>query len=213
MILHGLRTDKKIFFSSDRGNYLSQSSIPAKFKIYNYAGTHSDIYSVDINSREIERITDMPNSDQFAPVAGPEDKQILFISDYNGINNIYKKRIVLKDNDTVKNITQLQPVPITNSLNGLYQLSISKDGKKLVFSSLYKGSYNLFLMNSPFDIKLDTNKLVPTIYVASTNKNESMVEEISDKAVHQVDSVQFDTTGLIICCKGYCQIIRRFSAD
>jgi Tol biopolymer transport system component len=185
---------KKIFFSSDRGNYLTESSIPDKFKIYNYTDTHSDIYSIDINTKAVQRITNMPNSNQFAPVAGPEDKQILFISDCNGINNIYKKRIALNGKDTVKDIAQLQSVPITNSLNGLYQLSISKDGKKLVFSSLYKGSYNLFLMNSPFDIKLDTNKLVPTIYVSSTNKNESMVEEVSSKAIHQVDSIQADTT-------------------
>lgn len=185
---------KTIFFSSDRGDYLTQASIPAKFKIYNYKDTHSDIYSIDINTRAIQRITNMPNSNQFAPVAGPDDKQILFISDCNGINNIYKKRIFLNSKETVKDIAQLQPVPITNSLNGLYQLSASKDGKKLVFSSLYKGSYNLFLMNSPFDIKLDTNKLVPTIYISSANKKESMVKEVSDKAIHQVDSVQSDTT-------------------
>jgi len=184
---------RKIFFASDRGNYLTQSSVPANFKIYNYTDTHSDIFSVDITTKAIERITNMPNSNQFAPVAGPEDKQILFISDCNGINNIYKKRIVLSSKDTVKNITRLQSVPITNSLNGLYQLSISKDGKKLVFSSLYKGSYNLFLLNSPFDIKLDTNKLVPTIFVSSTDKNETMVDEVASKAVHQVDSVQADT--------------------
>jgi Tol biopolymer transport system component len=185
---------KKLFFSSDRGDYLSEASIPPKFKIYNYTDTHSDIYSIEINNKSIERITNMPNSNQFAPIAGPDDKQILFISDDNGINNIYKKRIVLSGKDTVKSITQLKPVPVTNSLNGLYQLSISKDGKKLVFSSLYKGSYNLFLLNSPFDIRLDTNKLVSTVFIASTNKNESMVEEISSKAIHQVDSVESDST-------------------
>jgi Tol biopolymer transport system component len=185
---------KKIFFSSDRGNYLSASALPADFKIYNYLDSHSDIYSIDIKNKSIERITNMPNSNQFSPVAGPEGKQILFISDCNGINNIYKKRIVPDDKNSINDITKFQPVPVTNSLNGLYQISVSKDGKKLVFSSLYKGSYNLFLLNSPFDIKLDTNKLVPTVYVTSTNKNESMVEEVSDKAVHQVDSVQADTT-------------------
>lgn len=187
---------KKIYFCSDRGNYLSDASVPANFKIYNYTDVHTDIYSVGISSKEIQRITNMPNSNQFAPAADPDGKQILFVSDFNGINNIYRMKMPGNINDSVNNSTQIQPIPVTNSLNGVYQLSISKDGKKLVFSSLYKGSYNLFLMNSPFDIHLDTNKLVPTVYVASNNQNETMAEIVSKKAIHQVDSVQNDTTGL-----------------
>ena len=112
----------------------------------------------------------------------------MFISDLNGINNIYKKRIILEEKDTTKDVANIPAKPITNSLNGLYQLSASKDGKKLVFSTLYKGSYNLFLMNNPFEITLDTNKLVPTIYVSSLNSKESMIKEISNMAIHQIDS-------------------------
>ncbi len=180
---------KEIFFSSDRGDYLSAASVPDTFKVYDYTNTHSDIYSINVETDKIERITDMPYSNQFAPVAGPKGKQILFLSDFNGINNIYKKKIVLTEKDTAKSVDEISSVPITNSLNGLYQLSISKDGKKLVFSSLYKGSYNLFLLNTPFDIRLDTNKLVSTIYVSSLMKKESMIKEVSDIAVHQEDTV------------------------
>ncbi len=181
---------KEIFFSSDRGNFITHGSEDT-VKVYNYPDTYSDIYCVNINSHKVERITDMPNSNQFAPVVGPDGKQILFLSDVNGINNIYKKRIVLEKKDSLSKVDELTAVPITNSLNGLYQLSLSKDGKKLVFSTLYKGSYNLFLLNQPFDIKLDTNKLVPTVFVDSEHKKETMVEDIAKKAIHEVDSTQY----------------------
>ncbi len=169
---------KRIFFSSDRGNYLSVAAVPDNFKAYNYQSSQTDIYSIDINSQVISRITDMPFSNETCPLVGPSDNEILFISDLNGINNIYKKRIELTKTDTVKNICQLPAVPITNSLNGLFQLSLSKDGKKLVFSSLFKSSFNLFLMNNPFEVKLDTNKLIPTVYEAELIKERS-----SDKFV------------------------------
>jgi Tol biopolymer transport system component len=157
---------KKIYFSSDRGNYISHESVPDTFKIYNYDYSQTDIYSIDINSEKIERITDYPNSDETDPVVGPGGKEMLFISDMNGITNIYKKKIVYTTRDTTQAVDD-PAVPITNSLEGLNQLSISKDGKKLVFSSLYEASYNLFLMNNPFDPKTDSTKLPLTVYKRS----------------------------------------------
>ena len=168
---------KEIFFSSDRGNYLSANSIPDTLKIYNYNTAHSDIYSINISSRKMARITSMIHSDQTSPVVGPDEKKILFISDVNGINNIYEKSLTPASKDSVQNITDLKAVPITNSLNGVYQLSTSEDGKKLVFSTLYKASYNLFLMNNPFETKLDTNVLKPTPYIASLRKEKKDEEK------------------------------------
>ncbi len=179
---------KQIFFSSDRGNYLTAASVPDTFNVYYYQDAYSDIYSVNISNKKVERITDMPGSHQSSPVVGPDDKQILFISDVNGINNIYKKSIVPDKKDKIKDIAALPAQPITNSLNGLYQLSISKDGKKLVFSSLYKGSYNLFLMNNPFDIKLDSTSLVPTVYIASLEHKETMLQELQNHVIQQEDT-------------------------
>ena len=123
---------KTLYFVSDRGKYLSAEAVPDTFKIYNHNYNQRDIYSINIENSEIHRITDLPESDERFPVVGPDGKEILFISDMNGINNIYK--LDLQKNDgTGKNA-----VPITNSLNGLYQLSLSKDGKKLAFTLINK---------------------------------------------------------------------------
>ncbi|HVO76054.1 MAG TPA: hypothetical protein VMT35_18665 [Ignavibacteriaceae bacterium] len=164
---------KNVFFSSDRVNYLTNTPMPERFKIYKHNYDQKDLYSINIESKKITRITDMPHSDESSPVCGPDGKEILFISDLNGINNIYKKRIQFTSKDSVRFITDLEPVPVTNSLNGLYQLSTSEDGKKLVFSTLYQGAFNIFLMNSPFDPKVQVKQLEPTVYISQLRRGRS----------------------------------------
>jgi len=177
---------KTIYFSSNRNNYISPFQISNSFQIYNYKNSFSDIYSINIDSKKIERITNMPNSNQISPVVEPSGKQILFISDLNGINNIYKQKIKV---DTEKEVFS-KAIPITNSLNGLYQLSLSKDGKKMIFSSLYKGSYNLFFINNPFEIRLDSNKLIATVFISSLEKKETMLNTVDSKIIGQIDTAQ-----------------------
>ena len=169
----------KIFFSSDRNDFLSAEALADSFKIYRHDYSQLDIYSFELTSKKIERITSLENSDEVSPIASPDGKHLLFISDMNGINNIYK--IILADNHIIEaepdSIADFEP--ITNSLNGLYQLSSSKDGKKLAFTSLYQSAFNIFLMNNPFEINLDEKKLEPTIYISNLlNKNN--VNEFSE---------------------------------
>ncbi len=173
---------KEIFFSSDRRNYLNTAVLPDTFKIYKFNFSQTDIYSINISNKEITRITNMPESDESSPICGPDGKEILFISDLNGISNIYKKRIVLNNTDSVVSIADIEPVPVTNSLTGISQLSISKDGLKLVFATLYEGAYNLFLMNSPFEPKTDEKTLQPTEYVAELREQETKKQEKKDLA-------------------------------
>ena len=182
---------KKIFFSSDRRNYLNTSALPDTFKIYKFNFNQTDIYSININNKEITRITNMPESDESFPICGPDGKEILFVSDLNGITNIYKKRIVLNDTDTVVSVADIKPFPITNSLTGISQLSASKDGLKLVFATLIDGSYNLFLMNNPFEPKTDKKTLQPTDYVAQLRENESQKKET--KQISE-NNLSFDST-------------------
>ncbi|HSD63806.1 MAG TPA: hypothetical protein VLB50_08400, partial [Ignavibacteriaceae bacterium] len=119
-----------------------------------------------------------------------ETKNVLFISDLNGINNIYRL-------DLTKN---QPPVPITNSLDGLYQLSISKDGKKLAFSSLFEAGFNIFLLNNPFEISLDQKELPLTNYVAGlknhskdTDKDSLDFEITKEDSVGNSDDVSYYT--------------------
>jgi hypothetical protein len=151
---------KKIYFVSDRNSYLTMDDVSEGFRIYKHDYTQTEIYSLDIETRNIQRITDMPGSNESSPVISEDDSQILFISDLNGINNIYKKRVVFSSNDVnVSDIKNIKPIPITNSQAGLYQLSASRDGEKLAFSSLYESAFNIFTLSNPFDIDLELEEL------------------------------------------------------
>ncbi len=144
---------KTIYFSSDRRDYVKRSDIPKNFKMQNYDYRQLDIYQIDIISQNISRITNLPGSDETSPVASPDRKHLFFISDMNGINNIYVKNL---DSGTV--------LPRTNSLSGVYQLSLSRDGNKLAFNSLNNAGFDLFLMRNPLDRDLKQNELELTEY-------------------------------------------------
>jgi len=184
----------KIVFTSDRNGNLNIEQLPKDFKIYNYNYNQDDIYSINTSSLKIERITNTPNVTESYPLVGPNSKEILFVSDKNGITNIYKKRIVLNNKDTLKSIIMLPSSPITNSLNGISQISISRDGKKLTFSSLAQSSYNIYLMNNPFTSKTKQKKLTPTIYIKSLNEKETKkIEKISiAKKLDKTQKVKID---------------------
>jgi len=62
----------------------------------------------------------------------------------------------------------------------LYQLSVSNDGKKLAFSSLYKSSFNIFLLNNPFDSELDIKELPLTKYRQGKLNLESPSSNLSE---------------------------------
>lgn len=176
---------KSIYFSSDRGSILEKQNIPADFKIQNHNYFQKDIYKIDLATKEIKRITDLPYSDETAAREEADGKRLMFISDINGINNIYIKS--LEVNDSSASVINNPIKPITNSISGLYQLSLSKDTKKMVFSSLYESSFTIFLMNNPFDQNLGADSLKPTLYVSKLNAQRKskvgLPEALKEKSV------------------------------
>jgi Tol biopolymer transport system component len=155
----------EIYFASDRDGYLTEDEVPPGFKIYNHNYKQTDIFSIDVNSLKVKRITNLPNSNESSPVLNDEDSEVLFISDLSGINNIYKKRLVFNESDeNINSIADIKAAAVTNSQSGIGHLSVSADGKKLVFPSLYNRSYNIFLMNNPFESELDIDVLPLTKY-------------------------------------------------
>ncbi len=139
---------KKIYFASAHGSYLSSKDLPPDFKMSKFVeGTHN-IFSIDIDTGTIERVTTARDADETSPVLSADGKKMLFLSTRNGINNIYEKDLVTG-----------KERPLTNSLSGIYQLSLSADGNKLAFASLTEVGFDIFLMKAPFDRDLKTDSL------------------------------------------------------
>jgi hypothetical protein len=148
------RDGSTVFFVSDRDSCTSPEQVPAGFRMNHLTHRHVDIYSISLKTGLMKRITNLPASDQTSPVVAPDGKKLLFISDKCGINNIYSL-----------DLSTGTMLPITNSISGLYQLSINRDGSKLVFSSLNEAGFDIYLLLRPFDRRLTVTELESTEYV------------------------------------------------
>lgn len=154
---------KTIYFVSDRNSKVDFQA-PEYFNMFDHDYSQKDIYQVDIEGTSVKRLTDSQLSDETYPVASPDGNSILFLSDKNGINNIYKLPL---DGDMP------EAVPLTNSMNGLMQMSVSKDGKKLAFSAQHEGAYNIFLLNNPFETDMEKDSIPYTAYMLEVISRET----------------------------------------
>jgi Tol biopolymer transport system component len=157
---------KSILFNSDRKDYLNRNMIPDDFKIYNFDYNQRDLYSIDFVTGVITRITDDPNSNETYVQFGPGDKA-LYVSDESGISNVY-----ISEPDSLGNRNSK---PITNSLNPISQISLSNDGKKLLFVALNKGGYDIFSMDNPLSRNIGMDKLEQTEFVKRKQKGLKLV--------------------------------------
>ena len=140
-----------------------------------------DLYMIDLKTYEIERVTDWFFSDEKSAVFSNDGTEILFVSDFNGIDNIYKKKIIIEESDSVSRIVDIEPIPITNSLNGIESISLSADGKKLVFTSFFKSGFNIFLLNNPFDMEEVENFSFTEYMSQFYNNSETKIVETEEE--------------------------------
>jgi Tol biopolymer transport system component len=170
---------KTVYFSSDRGAHLTGG--PSALKDIRFH--QLDLYSIETGTKLVRRLTDWEGSDETSPVGSPDGKKLLFVSDSNGINNIY-----------VLDLDSLKSRPVTNSLSGVYQLSLSSDGTKLAFSSLSHAGFDIFLMRSPFERDIKTAELEPTLFRKGKIASPAPVTVAAAAAVPP--AAQQDTTQL-----------------
>lgn len=167
--------DKYIYFVSDRNGSVNGEDHEVNFKMSLHQYDQKDIYKIQIADKQVLRLTDLPFSDETSPHEEANGERIIFISDCNGINNIYIKQLKSADGKIASINSPIKP--ITNSLSGLYQLSLSKDSKKIVFATLYESMFNIFIMDNPFESKIETDSLKPTYYISKVNeiRNKKLV--------------------------------------
>lgn len=173
---------KSIFFTSDRGNYTDIRSIPKDFKMWKYDYSKSDYYRIDIDTKEITRLSDSKDSKEGYAQISADGKKILFVSDKNGISNVY-----IREMDSAGNYIER---PITNALNPIDQISMSKDGKKLLFVSLNKGGYDIFSIDNPLERNIGLKELELTEYAKK-------MKDYADKFGWQDNQESNDTLAIV----------------
>jgi hypothetical protein len=93
------------------------------------------------------------------------------VTDRSGINNIYERTLATGVDR-----------PITNSITGVYQLSLSADANKLSFSCLNEAGFDIFLLKTPFEKKIQTNEVESTEYL---KRKASIAKHLADSSEAQ----------------------------
>ncbi len=144
---------KQLAFVSDRGQSLltglvNPDSPQAREILKNHDFRSTDIYTINIESGHIKRITDSPGSEDSPTFANTTNK-LAYTSDRTGIWNIY-----FHDFDTGIE------TPVTDIMTGIFQISWSKDDSRLVFAGYEKGGWDIFTINNP--LSREQQKIIPS---------------------------------------------------
>ena len=157
-----------ITFVSDRGDYLTTASLVDTFKIYDHDYSQTDLFTVNINTKEIDRITNTDYNENY-PVWAHTENKLIYTADQNGVWNIHVYDYELEES-----------YPITNVLTGIQQLSLSKDDRTLIFSGYDKRGWDIFSITNPLAMKA---KEVPITNFLTNKKtaDESLADLRRDK--------------------------------
>lgn len=156
---------QSIYFVSDRGDKVALNTFKSDYNmLLNRSLYQKDLYEVKIGAKKATRLTKTPLWDEYQPATTRVGK-LIFISDQNGIPNIYEMDL---DNRTV--------APLTDLASGVMQMSISADGSRLAVNSINKGYLDVFLIKAPFS-RMKTSELKPN-YWAQRRASESEYERV-----------------------------------
>ena len=167
---------KIIYFISDRVENVTTDTNSFDFKLWDYKERGSDLYSINVETKEITRLTFDPGYTKTSVAVSADGLKLLYVSDKNGIGNIYEL-----------NLKSGKILPKTNSLNGISQITLSKDGNKLLFSTLIDNGYDIFLINFPFDLKIGADTI--PITKLRQNKDEKKLIIKGIEKIVSADSV------------------------
>jgi len=157
----------KITFVSDRGDIIDTGRLD-DYDMYLHDFSQTDIYSIDVETKQIERITDTDYSENY-PVWSHTENRLFYTADQNGVWNIHSHDM---DNDI--------SFPVTNVITGIQQLSISKDDKTLIFSGYDKRGWDVFSISDP--LSMEEEEVPITSFLTNKKiKDESLADLRRDK--------------------------------
>lgn len=163
----------RLIFTSDRGSYPIGKFAPANFDMHSHNFINTDIFIMNRDGNGLQRITSSPHKEDFA-LFMPDGKSVAYISDRNGIHNIYFHHL---ENDV--------SYAVTNLLTGAFQLSLDKKGQNLAFSSFNKGGWDIFLLKNPLEMR--PQQLEASAYFKRVEKRLTLEQTSGEKIKTEVE--------------------------
>ena len=147
-----------LVFHSDRGAFTELGRYqPGDFAMIEHDYGQFDLYRIAVDQTSVptraERLTTDEVWDEKSAQFGSDPDRLLFISDRNGIYNLYEK-----------NLTSGTERPLTDTVVGIIQVSLSADGRKAALMSLNEGTPSIFVMKEPFEQRMEADELVPNVW-------------------------------------------------
>ncbi|MFQ5650211.1 MAG: BamA/TamA family outer membrane protein [bacterium] len=169
---------KQIVFISDRSHHVSAHDLPRDFKVQNTDYHQFDLYILNVSSGRITRITETEFNEK-SPVWSPDGSRIAFVSDRNGIFNIYVQELVRTDlvlaalsnperpdsthADFAQAAFQPEATPVTNVVSGIDHLSWQDE--RLLFTSFHDGGFDVYMINKPLHTRPAEIELTDTEFI------------------------------------------------
>lgn len=144
----------KLVFHSDRGDFTDLNRYRAdNFDMLEHEYDQYDLYLLTPGSPQLQRLTFNELWDDHSGRFGADPDKIAFISDRNGIPNLYEKDLV---SGRIR--------PLTDVVVGVTQLSLSADGNKAALLGLREGTLSIYLLKTPFRRDLERDELTPNVW-------------------------------------------------
>lgn len=129
-----------IYFVSDRGSRTAVNTYTQHFSaLLNPSLDQTDIYRIRIGDTHAERLTRSDGWSEMRPQV-TRNNEMFFISDQNGIQNIF-----------VMDLETRQSRPVTNLLNGVMQMSVCADASRMAINAINRGAIDIFLIQNPLN--------------------------------------------------------------
>lgn len=154
---------RSLVFHSDRaaavvpGRATQAAADAGRFDLESLGRGQFDLYRVDLDAPErLVRLTDDEVWDETdGALAADADGalRLLFVSDRNGVPNLYEKDLATGAER-----------PLTNLQTGVINVSLSASGGRAVFSALHDGTPSIFALRDPFARRDLGDELTPTVW-------------------------------------------------
>ncbi len=166
--------NRYIAFSSDRPVSSTDTTLTPRYGDYN-------IFLYDTQLGEMKLLVESPYKDD-QPAFSPDGARIAFISNRNGIDNIY-----------IYEMADSRTYPVTNIISGAFSPSWSPDGDQLAFSAFFKYGFDIYVIKNIKDASDENGGLKLTHYMQKLRSGEKDIF-VPSAATSDTTAIKPDST-------------------